>query len=219
MIEQLAENLWRHEDSIPGMPLKRVMTIARVSDGGLVIHNGITLNDHAQLELLGPPRYLVVPNGWHRLDAAAYKAKYPGIKVLAPAGGRKKVEQKVPVDLTFDEFPADDVVKFEMLDGVKGQEGVMHVRSADGLTLVFTDAIFNLPGRFPGLWGVVYHEIMGSKPGPRVTRVAKLMLVKDKKAYRAHLERLAALPDIKRVIVAHGAVGDRETIVAAMKTL
>lgn len=218
-LEQLAENLWRFEGDIPGMKLRRVMTIARMADGGLVVHNGITLDDRAALDSLGPVRYLIVPNGWHRLDAAAYRAKYPGVKVVAPSGGRKSVEKKVPVDLTFEEFPADDVVKLEMLDGVRSQEGVMHVRSKDGLTLVFADAIFNLPARFPGLWGIVYHEIMGSKPGPRVTRLGKLMLVKDKKAYRANLERLAELPDLRRVIVAHGAVGDRETLRAATRTL
>ena len=34
---------------------------------------------------------LVVPGGFHRLDAKIYKARYPQVKVLCPAGARQKV--------------------------------------------------------------------------------------------------------------------------------
>lgn len=218
-LEKLAENLWRVEGDLPNFALKRVMTVVRLSSGRLLIHNAIMLNEPAQLDLLGSPEYLVVPNGWHRLDAAAFRARYPSSRVVIPPAARKKVSQVVPVDLTMGQFPPDDTVRFEVLDGLRGMEGVMLVRSSDGLTLVFTDAIFNLTSRIPGLTGFLYHEVIGSKVGPRVTRVAKLMMVKDNKAYRRHLERLAALPDVKRVIVAHGDVGDRSTLEAAIQTV
>ena len=32
-IEKLTENLWRVEGDVPGMPLKRVMTVGKRSDG------------------------------------------------------------------------------------------------------------------------------------------------------------------------------------------
>ena len=212
MLEQLAENLWRLEAPIPGMPLGRVMTIARMSDGALLIHNAIDGGDtlYRELESLGEPRYLVVPNGWHRLDAAKFKARFPALKVVAPAGGRKRVSKLVPVDHTFEELPKDDAVRIDTLDGLRAAEGVMSVRSSDGVTLVFTDAVFNIPARFPGFQGFLYHDLMGSKPGPRVSRVGRLFLVKDKRAYRAHLEGLASTPDLKRVIVAHGAMEARD---------
>lgn len=208
MLEQLAENLWRLEGAVPGMQLNRVMVVARMSDGGLVIHNGIEQGEalYGEIEALGAPRYLVVPNGWHRLDAAKYRARFAGISVVAPRGSRKRVQQVVPVDLTYEELPRDEAVWIEPLDGLKGAEGVMHVRSNDGVTLVFTDAIFNLVERIPGFYGFIFHDVVGSKPGPRVTRVGRWFLVKDKSAYRAHLERLADTPNLKRVIVAHGAM-------------
>ncbi len=210
MLEQLAENLWRLEGAVPGMKMTRVMTIARMSDGGLIIHNGVapegSHDTYREIEALGAPRYLVVPNGWHRLDAPKYRARFPNAKVVAPAGARKKVQQVVPVDLTYEDLPRDEAAWIETIDGVCAAEGVMHVRSNDGETLVFTDTVFNLPARFPGLYGFVFHDIVGSKPGPRVTRVGKLFLVKDKKACRAHLERLADTPNLKRVVVAHGAM-------------
>src|SRR3990172_8054657 len=87
-VETIEENLWCVEGRIPHMGLKRRMTVARDADGGLVIHSAIALDDAEMktLESWGEPRRLIVPNGWHRLDAAIYKQSYPRIQVLAPAG-------------------------------------------------------------------------------------------------------------------------------------
>lgn len=207
-LEQLAENLWTLEGDVPRMPVKRRMVIARMDDGGLVIHNGVAVEEdlYRRMESLGTPRHLVVPNGWHRLDAARYRARFPGLKVVAPAGARARVAQVVAVDDDCESFTGDASVKLETLDGVRAAEGVMHVRSSDGVSLVFTDAVFNLPARFPGLRGFIFHDVVGSKPGPRVTRVGRLLLARDPRSLRAHLERLADTPDLRRVLVAHGAV-------------
>jgi hypothetical protein len=70
-----------------------------------------------------------------------------------------------------------------------------------GVSLVFADAVFNMP-HLPGFHGFVLRHITGSSGGPRVSRVARLLLIKDKAAFAAHLERLAT-PDLQRVIVAH----------------
>jgi hypothetical protein len=203
-IEKLAENLWWVSGSLPGMSLKRTMTVARLADGRLVIHSAIALADSAmrELEAFGTPGFMLVPNGWHRLDAPAYKARYPSLTVLAPVNSRAKVEEMVQVDGSFHDFPADDTVRLERLGGVDDREGSMLVRSNDGLTLVLTDAVFNMDKKRDPL-GYLFTTVMGSAPGPRVSRLAKLMLVKDKRALRADLERYAAQPDLTRLIVAH----------------
>lgn len=205
-IEMVADNLWRIEGALPNMPLRRVMTVVRTSSGDLLIHNGIALNDDAmkRLEEWGTPRYLVVPNGWHRLDARVWKARFPGLRVIAPRGARTKVEEVLPVDATYDETPLPAELQLEHLDGLAQQEGVLRVRSSDGVTLVFNDAIFNMP-HLPGMQGVVM-RLMGSSGGPRVTRFSKLFMVKDRKALRTHLERLASDPDLRRIIVSHHAM-------------
>src|SRR5262249_60972268 len=84
-------------------------------------------------------------------------------------------------------------------------EAAMFVRRSDGETMVVTDGIFNLQEKLPGAVGAFFHFI-GSKPGPRVTWLARTFMVKDRAAYRAQLERLAGSPDLRRVIVAHGAM-------------
>jgi hypothetical protein len=64
------------------------------------------------------------------------------------------------------------------------------------------DIVFNQP-HLPGFFGWTY-RLLGSSGGPKVTRVAKLVLVRDHAALRAHLLRLAGTPDLRRVIVMHG---------------
>lgn len=210
-IEQLADNLWRVEGSLRSMPLKRVMTLARLPDGDLVIHNGIALPEAlmAQIEGWGRPRYLVVPNGWHRLDAAAYLRRYPDLEVLCPRGARKQVAKVVPVTGDYQAFsPPDGSVRLEQIDGVGEAEGVMVVRSDDGTTLVFNDLIFNMP-HLPGPSGLFFRYVSQGTGGPRITRIGRLIMIKDKRACRASLESLAELPGLQRIIVSH-----HETITA-----
>jgi hypothetical protein len=67
-IEKLSENLWRVEGTMNDGKIKRVMTIARMKDGRLVVHNAIALEPElqAEIEAFGTPAAIVVPNGFHR---------------------------------------------------------------------------------------------------------------------------------------------------------
>src|SRR5688572_10324494 len=132
-IEKLSENLWWVQGSLKGMSLKRVMVIVRLTDGRLVIHNGIALEEAVMLEIesFGTPAFLVVPNPGHRLDAPAYKRRYPSLTVVAPKGARERVSEVVGVDLTYEQFPEDETVRFETLRGIGELEGAMIVRSKD----------------------------------------------------------------------------------------
>ena len=203
-IQKLTENLWTVTGALPNMPLDRVLSIAKMGDGRLVLHNGIALEEPAmkEIEAFGKPSFLLVPNGYHRLDAPAFKQRYPEIKVLCPEGARKKVEEVVAVDGTYADLPADDRVSLHDIEGVGRGEGYLKVRSDDGVSLVFNDVFFNMPHQ-PGFQGLVL-RLMGSTGGPKVTRVGKLFLIKDKQAVKAQLEALASTPDLKRVIVMHG---------------
>jgi hypothetical protein len=203
-ILQLAENLWRVEGALPGMSLRRAMTIARRTDGRLVIHSAVLMQEPAmhELERLGEPAFLVVPSRYHRLDAPAYKERYPGVRVLAPRGARKGVEKRVPVEGTYEDYPPDDAVRLEPLRGVGDAEGVMVVRSSEGVTLVLNDIVFNMD-RKPDFFGYVMTTMMGSAPGPRISRLAKLTLVEDRAVLKDDLLRLAETPGLVRVIPAH----------------
>jgi hypothetical protein len=223
-IEKLAENLWWVSGSLPGMTLKRCMTVVRLGDGRLVIHSAIALDEAGmrELEAWGTPAFLLVPSAYHRLDAPAYKARYPNLTVLTPENARAKVEAVVHVDGTYADFPDDATVRLEGLSALDGKEGAMLVRSSDGLTLVLNDAVMNMD-RKRDILGFLFTTIMGSAPGPRVSRLAKLVLVKDRARMRADLERYAAEPGLVRLIVAHEKVASgpdaRSALQAACATL
>jgi hypothetical protein len=210
-IEKLEDNLWRVQGSVPGMPLKRVMTIAKRADGKLVIHNAMALEEPAmkEIEAFGEPGFLVVPNGWHRIDAPRFKARYPAIRVVCPKGARKKVEQVVPVDTDYAGYPSDPDVALETLAGVADAEGVMTVRSSDNVTLVFNDMVFNMP-HLGGAQGFVLKHVTASSGGPKLSRVARWFMLKDKAAFRGELERLAETKGLVRVIVGHHETIERE---------
>lgn len=203
-LEKLGENIWRVEGDLEGMPLKRVMIVARRGDGALVIHNCIALGEDemARLQALGPIGYLVVPNGFHRLDIGRFKARYPQAKVLCPRGSREKVAEVVAVDGTYEDFPPDDAVTLTTLEGTAAREGVMLVRSPDGATAVFNDVLFNMP-HVSGVHGFVFKHLTKSSGGLRVSRISRLFLIKDKRALREHLLRLAETPQLRRIAVAH----------------
>jgi hypothetical protein len=201
-LEKLESNLWRVEGDLPGGDGTRVMTIVKLASGGLVIHNAIALEEDQmkEIEAFGEPEILIVPNGFHRLDAKVYKQRYPKLKVLAPKAAMKKVAQVVAVDGSLADAPKDPKVVIRDLDGTKSHEGIIEVTSESGnKTVVFNDVVNNLPK----LGGVI--GFMLSPTGrPSVPRIFRWFFVKDKPAFMADMERLAAQPDLKRVIVSHG---------------
>jgi hypothetical protein len=218
-LEKLAENVWWVWGSLSGMSLKRNMTVVRLTTGELVIHNAVALDEAAMkaLEAFGTPAYLIVPSQYHRLDAARFKQRYPQLKVFAPRNARSRVEQVVAVDGAYEAFPTLDDVRFETPAALGGLEGVMLVRSSDGTTVVLNDAMFNMDKK-QDIPGYLFTTLLGSAPGPRVSRLAKAAIIKDKKAFRADLERYAALPDLVRVIVAHEKVARGADAAAALRT-
>jgi hypothetical protein len=201
-IEKLSEGVWRVEGKLD--PICRVMAIARCGDGTLVVHNGIALGDAemAEIDAFGKVSTILVPNGYHRLDAKVFADRYPEARVLCPSGAKKRVAQVVTVAGSYEDFGSDPNVELVTLRGTKEREGAMIVRGGDGTSLVFNDAIFNMP-HAAGFTGFVLRRVTASTGGPTVSRVLKWLVLADKAAFRAHLEELAKLPDLKRIIVSH----------------
>lgn len=204
-IERIEDNLWAVTGTLPKGSMKRRMAVAKLSTGQLVFHNAIPLNepDMQALEAWGEPAYLVVSNGFHRLDIHAYKQRYPKMKVLCPAPHDARVRDVIPVDGHYDAFPKDPAVRVEVLDGSKIGEGVFVVTSSPRVTLLFADTLMNIPKGSGGL-DIFIFWLLGSVGDLRVTRLAWLLAVSNKKALRRHLERLADIPGLARIIPTHG---------------
>jgi hypothetical protein len=216
-IEKLEPNLWRIEGDLPNGRGVRTMTVVKLASGGLLIHSAIALEEELmkELEAFGKPEILIVPSGFHRLDAKVYKQRYPGLRVLCPPGARKRVEQVIAVDGTYDDGPSDDTVRLTHLDGAKN-EGAVVVKSPGGTSVVLNDIVFNVP-KIGGVMGFM----MAPTGRPAVPRLIRWMLVKDRARLTTQLEQLADLPELRRVIVSHGSVltNPREEMRAALSTL
>jgi hypothetical protein len=205
-IAKLEPDLWCVAGSTP-MPLNRRAMIVRLSSGRLVFLNAMPLEEPAQQEVegWGEPAFLVVPNGFHRLDVAAWKQRYPRAKVLAPAAHRAKVAERVAVDGAFELLPGGEGIERVPVEGLKIDEGVFF---AGRSLLVPGDLIFNVPH------GPLLLRLMGSSGGPKVTPLGRLMLVADRAKVAASLRAVASRPDLARVIPCHGDIIDAEPAVA-----
>lgn len=205
-LEQLADNLFTVVGKLkmPFGETMRRMTIVRLNSGGLLIYSAIALDERRmhRLEVLGAPRFLIVPSGIHRLDVRPWKDRYPQLCVVAPEGARAKVAEVVSVDCT-DVDLNDPCVHLEVVNGTDRQELAMLVESAGGKTLVLNDLIFNLPD-VKGLAGFGLRAL-GFGPGhPCMPRLVKKKLVRDEAAVRAQLRAWAQIPGLERLLVAHG---------------
>jgi hypothetical protein len=186
--------------------VERRMTVVRLADGRLVVWSAIAL-DEAQmqeLERFGRPAYMIVPGDLHRMDARAWKDRYPQLVVVAPAAAREKVEAVVPVDATEVDF-GDPKVRFLTVPGTGEREAALLVEGTGGTTLVLNDLIFDLANR-RGLSGWLFKAIGMTGDEPHIPPVVRMRKVVDKEALSAALRQWAQLPRLERVIVSHGGI-------------
>jgi len=189
---------------MPLMDLPRRMTVVRLHDSRLVVWSAIALDDAAMatFEAFGRPAFLVVPNDHHRLDAKAWKNRYPELKVIAPEGAREKIADVVAVDTTSPDF-GDPGVTFVTVPGTREHEAALVVRKERGTTLVLNDLVGNIHAA-SGIDGWLLRLAGFAGDDAQIPRVVKMALVKDAADLRAQLLEWAELPGLRRIIVSHG---------------
>jgi hypothetical protein len=199
-LTQLAPRMWQVTGTMKNVPLPRNMTIWRMADGGLWIHSAVACDDAtmAEIEALGRPSVLVVPNGFHRLDAGVWKDRYPGMRVVCPEGSRAKVGEVLKVDGLDSEVPG--VITHGA--GLKASENIYEVDAGAGNGLVVCDALFNV-AHIPGFMGFVL-KMIGSTGGFKMTNIARFAVLEDKKAFAQWMEQAAASPDLALLCLSHG---------------
>jgi hypothetical protein len=184
--------------------VQRRMTIVRLNDRRLVVYSAIALaeTEMTEIEAFGTPAYLIVPNAIHRMDVKAWKERYPAMKVVAPKAARARVDEVVPVDLTEVHF-ADPNVQLITVPGTGEREFALLVHSGSGTTLIVNDLIFNLHNR-PGVSGWIFKIIGMTGDEPRLPAPIRMRQVVDKRALKEQFVRWSQMPDLKRIVIAHG---------------
>lgn len=215
-IEELAPNLWHVTGTLPSSAIvPREMVLYKLADSSLLIHSAIALNPQgmAELESLGTPKILIVPNRIHRLDAGVYKQRYPQLIVVCPAAAKPYVEQVVAVDGIAEEvLPAYGIICHKPA-GIREQELVYELALSTGKALLFTDILFNLnksylqqnlpTGEFFLQW--IGASLIGSSGFFGITGLGRRFFLSDRHLYRQWLEAIADdITDLQVISVAHG---------------
>ncbi len=207
-LEPLDDGLWTVDGTIhlPIGAFPRRMTVVRLEGGRLLIWSAIALDDATlrELEALGTPAFLVVPNDHHREDALAWKLRYPDLQVAAPPGSAEKVENEVGVDTRTPHLD-DSSVRCFVVAGTREHEFALLVRRAAGSTLVVNDIIANIR-HVHGFGGWLLKRMGFAGEAPHVPGPIKALLIREKSALRDQLLAWSAMSDLRRIVVSHGEV-------------
>lgn len=203
---QLAPNLWIVRGGLP-FPLYRNMVVYRLSDGRLVLHSLVALSAAGmeQLEALGRPAIMVVPNGYDGMDAPWYFQRYPQAAFLTPDEERSRVEA-LDIKLTDDPARALPALGFKLhkVVGLKFTEYILEAPVDGGTALICNNVLDNSGAAPPGFlgWLVNVATMSGGKLAPG--RMLRAFMVKDRAAFKKFLATLQAIPAVKIVTVSHG---------------
>ncbi|MDP6882743.1 MAG: DUF4336 domain-containing protein [Rhodospirillales bacterium] len=184
------------------------MTLVRLADGALWLHSPGTIDGtlKAEIDSLGPVRFVIGPGNFHWLHLGKALELYPDAKTYICPG----IERKDPT-LKFDEFLGDQPPPAwageidQVL--VRGTRFIWEVAffHRPSKTLILTDLVENIGDSTPGVgialklwWKVVFRMWNKARPAPEYQ-----LGWGHKKAVRASLEKIMEW-DFERVILSHG---------------
>ena len=208
MLEQLADDLFTAE-----LPLRMSLfevgtrtTIVRLPDSGLWMHSPGPIDSklRAEIDALGPVRFLVAPNKFHHLHLAAAAEAFPEAQVFLAPGLAEKVKG-LPAGSVLDAAaPQAWAGSIDQL-WLKGCPAVQEIAflHRPSRTLLLTDLCFNVQGG-AALSTRVFFSLTGvwKRFGP--SRLMRLM-IRDKRQLRSALDRVLDW-DFDRVLLGHGQV-------------
>ena len=213
VLEQLGEDIWAHEDTMPlgGTQLRLRMTVVKLACGGLWLHTPTQLSPELQaaIETLGAVRYLVGPSNGHNLWLNDWKSAYPEAKMYVSGGIPKKIsiDNYHVLDEHFDNIWSDDFERLYMPGVSFFNESVfLHKKSK---SLLVTDLIQNhsdaCPPGFAGLMTKCVLRPLGFKDLCIAPPLKMGFTIKDKPAFSLFITQIKAW-DFDKIIVTHGDV-------------
>lgn len=188
------------------------MAVIRLADGGLFVWSPIRLTDdlRAAVDALGRVAHIVAPNSLHHLFLAEWQRAYPGARLYAAPGLRKK-RRDLAFDAELDDAAASDwageIDQVAMRGNLISTEIVFFHRASG--TVLFTDLLQQIPGgRLSGWRAVVAKLDLMTSSEPSVPRKFRFAFIGRRKA-RAALEQVLGWPADK-VLMAHGTPVERD---------
>jgi hypothetical protein len=209
MLNEFGQNIWTADGpdvAVAGFHYPTRMAVIGLSDGGLFIWSPIRLTDglRAEVNAIGQVRHIVAPNSLHHLFLQEWKRAYPGAKMYAPPGLRRKREDIV-FDADLGGAPSADwigEIDQVLMHGnlITTEVVFFHVKSG---TVLFTDLIQQLPAdRLSGWRAIVAKLDLMTELEPSVPRKFRVAFA-NRRAARDSLKHILAWP-AEKVLMAHG---------------
>jgi len=205
MLEPCAEGVWTVVRPLRflGLEIGTRMTVLRLRGGGLFVHSPVALDETLReaVDALGTVTAIVAPNLFHHLYVAEWARAYPSASVSACPGLQGKRS-----DVTFgrvlgDEAPAEwqDSLQQVVFGAIPMLSEVVFFHP-DTKTLISSDLVMNLASHGSALTRAAAFCMGNTAPGPTLL---ERLLVRDRKAARAQLDRMLAW-EPERIVLAHG---------------
>ncbi|WP_295810745.1 DUF4336 domain-containing protein [uncultured Nitratireductor sp.] len=196
------------------MPFPTRMTIVRLGDGGLFVHSPthLTKDLRAELQALGPVRFIVAPNRIHYWWVPSWRIAYPEAEIwLAP-----RIREQAGEHIAFPTreiagesgYPWDPEIRTLPIEGSFMTEvEFFHITSR---TLVLTDFIENFEPRKLNWWRRIVARLGGVlAPHGAMPRDMRLTFSRQRPALKRAVETMIGWAP-ERVIIAHGRWFERD---------
>jgi hypothetical protein len=212
-LNELAPDLWVMDGAWNGSAFGRRMTVIRLSDGSIVVHNAFRLEekDLAKISQLGEVKWIVVPNRFHSSEAYFFQEKFPAARIMASRWAKKNLLSTGLKEFHWlpeswaaerDSILAKELPVFS-LRGMRGLGEFVFLHKASR-TLLVTDLVFHMTHAknamersFLRLNGI-FKEF-----GP--SRIAKLLFTRNERELGESLAEIVK-QDFDRVIMNHGEI-------------
>jgi hypothetical protein len=209
-LQPFGQDIWIADGesvSVAGFHYPTRMTLIRLGDGGLFVWSPTALTDglRAEVEALGPVRFIVAPNSLHHLFIQPWQAAYPAAKTVAAPGlakRRKDISFDAELGDTADAGWAGDIDQVVVRGNAITTEVVFFHRASG--TVLFADLLQNFrPGSFRGWRALVAKLDRMTADEPQVLQKFRVAFT-DRTAARKAIRRVLDWPAAK-VLMAHGA--------------
>jgi short-subunit dehydrogenase len=212
-MRQVTSDVWIVDDRpirAAGVPIPIRMTIVRLTGGGLLLHSPTRYSDRlrAELERIGPIRYLLAPNIAHWMFLRDWQREVPRALTFAVPGlaSRHQIQKAgVRIDREIDgETPAEwagDLRTVLISAPIFREVELFDKRSR---TLILADLVQNWDAAELPVWGRLAARLVGvDKPHGGAPVYLRLLLRLGGRAVKSAARRLVGMSP-ERVIFAHG---------------
>lgn len=201
-------HVWIQDQKFMGLEIGSRMTVIDLDGRGtLFVHSPIALTPEikSQLDNLGRVSFVVAPNKWHHLYISDFQKAFPDAKFFCAPGLEKKRS-----DLKFDGilndvqgFPWNPSIEHKIIFGAPLFNEVAFFHQ-DSRSLILTDTALHIC-ETSSLKTKLTFLLMGTFGKFGLSRLEKLLFIKNKEQFRASMENVAQW-DFDRIILCHGQI-------------